>query len=75
MWMVLFVGAFGVDDICQCFSVSADGQWSQLFWIGAVSGEDTLFISPATRFLCHLIGIVVDHSSRQFDGRFHGRHA
>ena len=33
------------------------------------------FISPATHPLCHLIGIVVDHSSRQFDGRCHGRHA
>ena len=30
------------NDFCQCFSVSADGQWSQLFWIGAVSSEDTL---------------------------------
>ena len=63
------------NDICQCFSVSADGQWSHLFWIGVVSSEDTHFISPATHLLCHLIGIVVDHNSRQFDARCHGRHA
>ena len=39
------------NDICQCFSVSADGQWSQLFWIDVVSSEDMLLIIPATNLL------------------------
>ena len=63
------------NDICQCFSVSADDQWSQLFWIGVVSSEDTLFYKPGNPCCCHCIGIFVDHSSRRFDGRCHGRHA
>ena len=36
-WRIRFPVTFA-----RVFSVSADGQWSQLFWIGAVSSEDTL---------------------------------
>ena len=44
LWLLFFLLAPSASsDMCQCFSVSAGGQWSQLFWIGVLSSEDTLF--------------------------------